>query len=202
MHTNSGYKYYQSAKKQTQLCPLKGFWYLTFVATESEQLLGETKLTIDKTDEICRASESTLVQMKIMGNCNRSIVNALGRAIKAKLVINENTKRHPKESTKECGNCGTERGQRTKNELCQRISRRVGNVESFHIFLSNVTARKRKIKIVQICPSFWQPRKWFGSVLGVPYHIFAVDLDDPQSRVWKLPAFSAWHWSAMQRYSS
>jgi len=131
-------------------------------------------------------------------------------AIKAKLVINENTKRHPKESTKECGNCGTEHGRRTKNELCQHISRRVGNVESFHTLPSNVTARKRMIKIVQICPSFWQPRKWFGSVLCLPYHISAVDLDDPQSRVinnpqsrvWKLPAFSAWHWSAMQRYSS
>lgn len=156
------------------------------------------KLTFDKTDEICRASESMLVQMKIMGNCNRTIVNALGRAIKAKLVINENTKRHPKESTKECGKCSTEHGRRTKNELCQRISRRVGNAESFHILPSNVTARKRIIKIVQICPSFWQPRKWFGSVLCLPYHIFAVDLDDPQSRVinnpqsrvWKLPAFS------------
>jgi len=55
------------------------------VATESERLLGETKLTLDKTDEICRASESTLVQMKIMGNCNRTTVNALGRGNKSQI---------------------------------------------------------------------------------------------------------------------
>lgn len=31
-----------------------------------ERLLRETKLTLDKTDEICTASDSILVQMKII----------------------------------------------------------------------------------------------------------------------------------------
>ena len=47
-----------------------------------ERLLRETKLTLDKTDEICRASESMLAQMKIVGNCDGTVVNALGRGNK------------------------------------------------------------------------------------------------------------------------
>ena len=43
-----------------------------------ERLLRETKLALDKTDEICGASESTLAQMKIVGNCDGTVVNASG----------------------------------------------------------------------------------------------------------------------------
>ena len=47
-----------------------------------ERLLREMKLSLDKTEEICRASESMLAQMKIVGNCDGPVVNALGRGNK------------------------------------------------------------------------------------------------------------------------
>ena len=106
-----------------------------------------------------------------------------------------------RECAKECGNCGTPLWPH-KEWIRPRC---VGNVERCHILLSNVTARKWMIIIVQICPSCWQPRYWFGSVLCGSYLSSLPwwhSVGNPQSRVWKLPAFSAWHWSTMQRYSS
>ena len=49
-----------------------------------ERLLRETKLTLEKTDEICRASESMLAQMKIVGNSKGQTVNAVNRGNKTK----------------------------------------------------------------------------------------------------------------------
>ena len=49
-----------------------------------ERLLRETKLTLEKTDEICRASESMLAQMKIVGNSEGQTVNAVNRGNKTK----------------------------------------------------------------------------------------------------------------------
>ena len=48
-----------------------------------ERLLRETKLTLNKTDEICRASESKLAQMKVVGNTGVPVpVNAVGQGKK------------------------------------------------------------------------------------------------------------------------
>ena len=49
-----------------------------------ERLLRETKLTLEKTDEICRASESMLAQLKIVGNSEGQTVNAVNRGNKTK----------------------------------------------------------------------------------------------------------------------
>lgn len=42
-----------------------------------ERLLRESKLTLQKTDEICRASESTIAQMKLVGNDMGQVVNVV-----------------------------------------------------------------------------------------------------------------------------
>ena len=61
-----------------------------------ERLLRETKLALDKTDEICRASESMLAQMKVDGNCDGTVVNALGRGNKNQISDRRRNKKHPK----------------------------------------------------------------------------------------------------------
>ena len=49
-----------------------------------ERLLRETKLTLEKTDELCRASESMIAQMKIVGNSEGQTVNTLNRGNKTR----------------------------------------------------------------------------------------------------------------------
>lgn len=84
-----------------------------------ERLLRETKLTLEKTDEICRASESMLAQMKIVGHSDGAPVNAVDRGNKTKVPEGRKPKRRvhggKHATTKECGNCGTEHD-RTKKE--------------------------------------------------------------------------------------
>ena len=83
-----------------------------------ERLLRETKLTLEKTDEICTASESMLAQMKIVGNSEGQTVNR-GNKTKSPAANRQKRKtcggKHA--NTKECGNCGTEHDY-TKKELC------------------------------------------------------------------------------------
>ena len=86
-----------------------------------ERLLRETKLTLEKTDEICRASESMLAQMKIVGNSEGQTVNAVNRGNKTKSPVANRQRRKTRGgkhiNTKQCGNCGTEHDY-TKKELC------------------------------------------------------------------------------------
>lgn len=90
------------------------------------QLLRETSLTLKKTDEICRTSESTTEQMKIVEESSETKqVNA----------VNQPSKREPRASserygfrfqpahegnkaaTKECGNCGKNTRREEEREL-------------------------------------------------------------------------------------
>ena len=77
-----------------------------------ERLLRETKLTLEKTDEICHAAESMLAQLKVVEDSTSSSVNA---------VNSENTQQRTtaKEdgNTRECWNCGRKHGFQ-KRELC------------------------------------------------------------------------------------
>ena len=80
-----------------------------------ERLLRETKLTLEKTYEICRASESMLAQMKIVGNGEGQTVNAVNRGNKTKSPV-ANRQREKTHGGKHA-NCGTEHDY-TKKELC------------------------------------------------------------------------------------
>ena len=79
------------------------------------QLLCETNLSLKKTDEICRTSESTAEQMKVVEeNPETKQVNAVNQPSKreprAGNERNGSRLQSPQESnnmaTKECGNCG------------------------------------------------------------------------------------------------
>ena len=72
-----------------------------------ERLLRESQLTLKKTDEICRASESTAAQMKEVSEGDTvnsvSFRNKFGRRPRGNKGDN---KGDTDESTKACGNCG------------------------------------------------------------------------------------------------
>ena len=120
-----------------------------------------------------------LAQMKIVGNSNRTVVNALGRGNKNKISDRRRYKKHSKESTKECGNCGTEHDC-TKRELCPAYLKTCRKCGKLSYLRSNVAARKKKAKIAT--------RKFVRAVdnqdsdseVFYADHISVVDLDDSQ----------------------
>ena len=59
-----------------------------------ERLLREAKLTLEKTDEVCRASESMLAQMKVVGN------NVAPQVPRVSAVNNQRKKHKPQEGRK------------------------------------------------------------------------------------------------------
>lgn len=106
------------------------------------QLLRETNLTLKKTDEICRTSESTAEQMKVVEeNPETKQVNA----------VNHPSKREPRASgerngfrfqsaqkgnnvaTKECGNCGKAHDLK-RRESCPAFRRRCSKCGKYNHF--------------------------------------------------------------------
>ena len=71
-----------------------------------ERLLRESNLTLSKTDEICRAAESMIAQMKVIGH-----MDSLGASVSAVRSHQEHKqssidKPHDSKCTRECWNCG------------------------------------------------------------------------------------------------
>ena len=82
-----------------------------------EQLLCESNLTLSKTDEICRAAESMIAQMKVVGH-----IDSLGTTVSAVRSHQEHKqssidKPHDSKHTRECWNCGR-RHEYHQKELC------------------------------------------------------------------------------------
>ena len=113
------------------------------------QLLRETSLTLKKTDEICRTSESTAEQMKIVEESSESKqVNA----------VNQPSKREPRASserygfkfqpthegknaaTQECGNCGKTHDAK-KRESCPAYRRTCSKCGKYNHFAAMCRSR-------------------------------------------------------------
>ena len=109
-----------------------------------ERLLRETKLTLDKTDEICRASESTIAQMKLVEQPSGQI-NAVTSQSK-KPEVPWRRKRHgDKHATTECGRCGTLHDQ-TKRERCPAYGKTCLKCGKVSHFASKCRSKKRDPK--------------------------------------------------------
>ena len=66
-----------------------------------KRLLRESSLTLKKTDEICRASESSSAQMKEVGESDTVSVLNSGQKVERMDAITQRTSQF-----KRCGNCG------------------------------------------------------------------------------------------------
>lgn len=92
-----------------------------------ERLLRESKLTSQKTDEICRASESTAAQMKEVGRTES--VSAVGFNNKpGRQRVNQWDNNNTEQTaTKECGNCGRKHEPdkcRARGKTCNECGKR------------------------------------------------------------------------------
>ena len=94
-----------------------------------ERLLRETSLTLAKTDEICRASESTTAQMKLVEN-QTDPSSSINEVTDQQNKRNKTRRRKPKgkdgknaDKSKECWSCGTVHN-RSKKELCPAFGKK------------------------------------------------------------------------------
>lgn len=117
-------------------------------------------------------------------------------AIKARLAIDEDTK-----TTKECGNCGTEHD-RTRGELCPAYLKtclKWGNQSHFAVI--SCRGKRKEGKDSDARKFVRAVEKCFMSIISQRLTSMNISWQPSQARGWKLSAFLAWHWSAMQRYS-
>ena len=121
-----------------------------------ERLLRETKLTLEKTDELCRASESMIAQMKIVGNSEGQTVNTLNRGNKTRsLEANRQkwkTRGGKQANTKECGNYSTEHNN-TKKELCPAYLKTCLKCGKLSHFASKCRSKRKDTKDNDHCKS-------------------------------------------------
>ena len=78
-----------------------------------ERLLRESNLTLTKTDEICRAAESKIAQMKVVSDSGDATVSA----VKSEANKYKDEEKFTTRSIQECGSCG-QRHPFGKKELC------------------------------------------------------------------------------------
>ena len=105
----------------------------SFVARE--RLLCESKLPLEKTDEICRTAESMLAQLKVVEDSSSATVSAIKSS-------SDQPQTSPKEgnTTRECWNCGC-RHEFHKRELCpSHMARHVTNAINQTILQPSVVA--------------------------------------------------------------
>ena len=101
-------------------------------------------------------------------------------AIKTKSATDEDTKKHSKESTKECGNCGTEHD-RTKRELCPAYLKKCRKCGKLSYFAVKCRSKKKKCKdsdTRKFVPAV--DNQDSDSEVFYADHISVVDLDDSQ----------------------
>ena len=102
-----------------------------------ERLLRESQLTLKKTDEICRASESTAAQLKEVSEGDTvSVVN-----FRKKLRRPRGKKKDTNDSTKECGNCGRMHEANT----CFTRGKTCGNCGKLNHFAAVCRSGKRRV---------------------------------------------------------
>ena len=112
-----------------------------------ERLLRENKLSLAKTDEICRASESMLAQMKLVGNQGTDRTGSINAVDKSKALKNKNAfkqRRKTTHVTKECGNCGRVHDV-TRKEQCPAYLKECRKCGKLSHFSAKCRSNKKQI---------------------------------------------------------
>ena len=153
-----------------------------------ERLLREKALTLAKTDEICRASESTTAQMKLMEH--QTDPSSSVNAVRDQESKNIKVPRRPKpkgrvgkddHKSKECWNCGTAHN-RSRKELCPAFGKKCLKCGKPSHFAAKCPSKKRdnNASSVRAVNSDSDQEVFYADTIS------AVDLDDSQLVTLKL----------------
>ena len=143
-----------------------------------EGLLRGTKLAFEKTDEICRASESTIAQMKLVEQPSGQI-NAITSQCK-KPEDPRRRKRHgDKHATYECGGCGTLHDQ-TRRELCPAYGKTCLKCSKCRSKKRDLKDDNKDIRVRTVDSDNSESEVFYAEIIS------AVDFDDTQLVTLKL----------------
>ena len=110
-----------------------------------ERLLRESKLTLEKTDEICRAAESMLAQMKVVEDNTEGTVSA----VQTDQDNPSRSKSKTINAIRECGNCGRKHDQQ-RREFCPAYGKVCNRCSKLNHFAVKCRSGKAKNKQVQV----------------------------------------------------
>ena len=151
-----------------------------------ERLLRETKLTLKKTDEICRASESMLAQMKVVDDNAGALINVINQDEREQKFARERGKFKGKHAQpKECGNCGRSHDV-SKRESCPaygKTCRKCGKPNHFAAKCCSRTDNnpRKDVRTVDDECEYDEGEEVFNT-----YDISTINLDDSQLVTLKL----------------
>ena len=151
-----------------------------------ERLLRETKLTLKKTDEICRASESMLAQMKVVEDNAGALINVINQDEREQKFATERGKFKGKHAQpKECGNCGRSHDV-SKRESCPaygKTCRKCGKPNHFAAKCRSRTDNnpRKDVRTVDDECEYDEGEEVFNT-----YDISTINLDDSQLVTLKL----------------
>ena len=151
-----------------------------------ERLLKETSLTLAKTDKICRASESTTAQMKLVEN-QTDPSSSVNEVADQESKGNKTRRRKPKgkdgknaDKSKECWSCGTVHN-RSKKELCPAFGKKCLKCGKLSHFAAKCRSKKGdNSKSVRAVKSDSEPEVFYADMIS------ASNLDDSQLVTLKL----------------
>ena len=134
-----------------------------------ERLLRETKLTLTKTDEICHAAESMMVQMKVV----EDVHDAAAVGIHPDSLEKERPHNPEQRRTRDCWNCGRKHEYHRK-EFCPAYGNTCNKCHKLNHFASKCRGKSKP-----------QPIRTIEDADEI-FQIAALDLDDSQCITVKL----------------
>ena len=139
-------------------------------AKARERLLRESKLTLEKTDEICRAAESMVAQLKVVEDSPSSLVSAVRSDSDQQQAPTKDGS-----NTRECWNCGRRHDFR-KRELCPAYGKTCNKCHKQNHFAAKCRSKStpKSVKSVEESDEIYQT------------HVPGTRIDDSQFVTLKL----------------
>ena len=128
-----------------------------------ERLLQESKLTLEKTDEICRAVESMLAQMKVVEDNTEGTVSA----VQTDQDNPSRSKSKTINAIRECGNCGRKHDQQ-RREFCPAYGKVCNRCSKLNHFAVKCRSGKAKNKRVPVqCFQLRMATQWLLNIVYI-----------------------------------
>ena len=142
-------------------------------AKTRERLLRESRLTLERTDEVCHAAESMTSQMKLVEDSHGVEVSAVTPGKEANLP--QSTQEHRR--IRECWNCGR-RHEFQRKELCPAYGKTCTKCRKLNHFAAKCRSRAAPAAVKMVDERCTQSME--GADETFPLHVSALSLDDSQ----------------------
>ncbi len=124
-------------------------------AKTRERLLRESKLTLEKTDEICHVAESMMAQMKVAEDSSGATVSVIKPANEQQQKSHDTKAPAAGRSARECWNCGRKH-ERYKRELCPAYGKTCNKCHKQNHFAAKCRSTEQSVKTIDDSDEIYQ----------------------------------------------